>query len=222
MDTPTVHARLDCEGALHYLLGHAGKGDTPFQLKADGATEIEVFVDYGTQYENVRLRKGFTRLPADQATARLKDLERDEHEYLEEIESYSISDVSSCIECFRNVIVAATSRDLGDDFVLRTLVVLILLKSRARSVMAEMDDLAEDEDFCDNGYTELSIPELVAAANKLVQRLFKQWGNDCELQQRLVSRDVFACSLKKVLKKKNTADLESLTPEDFRHLIDSI
>jgi hypothetical protein len=222
VDTATVHARLDCEGALHYLLGHAGRDDTSFRLRADGTTEIEVFVDYGPQYENVRLRKGFTRLPIDQATARLKDLKRDEHEYLEEIESYSISDVSSCIEYFRNVIASATWKDLGDEFVLRTLAVLILLKSRARLVEAEMDDLADDEDFCDNGYTELAIPELVAAADKLVHRLFIQWGNDGELQQRLVSRDVFACSLKKVLKKRDTADLKTLTPEDFRHLIDSI
>lgn len=85
-----------------------------------------------------------------------------------------------------------------------------------------MDNVADDDSFCDNGYTELAIPKLVASADKLVHCLFDQWGNDRELQQRLLSREVFACSLTKVLKKKNTADLESLPPEDFRHLIDSM
>jgi hypothetical protein len=219
LETPTVHARHDCEGALHYLLGHAGKDDAPFQLRADGKTEIEVFVDYGPKYEKVRLRKGFTRLSPDEEARCLKELEKDEQEYLEEIESYSVSDVSSSLEYFRALLVTNTPRDLGEEFLIRSLVVVLLLKGRVRSVEVEMFNLADDDSICDNGYTDIAIPGLVAAADKLVYRLMDQWRDDSEIMQRLLSRDFFVHALKKLLKK---GDLESLTPKEFRNLIDGM
>jgi hypothetical protein len=204
---------------LHYLLGHAGKDDAPFQLRADGKTEIEIFVDYGPKYEKVRLRKGFTRLSPDEETKCLQELEKDEQEYLEEIESYSVSDVSSSLEYFRALLVTKTRRELGDEFLLRSLVVVLLLKGRVRSVEVEMYNLADDDSICDNGYTELDTSGLVAAADKLVCCLLDQWGDDDEIMQRLLSRDFSVYALKKLLKK---ADFESLTPKVFRELIDGM
>ena len=42
--TPTVYAKLDVEGSLHYFLGHKDPTDGPFEFPADG-TEREIFVD---------------------------------------------------------------------------------------------------------------------------------------------------------------------------------
>lgn len=208
-DTPTVHARHDCEGALHYLLGHAGKDDAPFRLRADGETEIEILGDYGTNYESVRIRKGFTRLSPDQAAKRLKDLENDEHKYLQEIESYSIIDMSSCLDYLWDLIVTEERREFGDEFILRSLIVSILLKARARSVEHEITDVE-------------AIMEVVTNLGSLVHCLFALWKNDGQIKQikqELLSRGLFACALKMVLKKD---DLESLTSQEFRDLIDLV
>jgi hypothetical protein len=48
----SVHARLDPEGALHYLLGHTSKAHGDFCFAANGQEE-EIFIDYGDFYENV-------------------------------------------------------------------------------------------------------------------------------------------------------------------------
>jgi hypothetical protein len=205
-DTPTVHARHDCEGALHYLLGHAGKDDAPFRLIADGDTEIEILYDYGASYESVRIRKGFTRLSPDDAAKRLKDLEKDEPKYLEDIESYSISDVSSCLEYLWDVIVTEVQREFGNEFILRSLVVSILLKARARSVKNDITGLG-------------AILEVVTNLGHLVNCLFCGRMTEGQIKQELMSRDLFICALKKVLKKD---DLESLSPHEFRDLIDCI
>lgn len=52
VEVPSVVARYDPEGALHYCLGHAEQHQGPFELAADGK-ELEIFVDYGNDYENV-------------------------------------------------------------------------------------------------------------------------------------------------------------------------
>jgi hypothetical protein len=52
-EIPNVLPRMDPEGALHYLLGHAPKySDEPFKFVADGS-EHEIFVNYEEHYENV-------------------------------------------------------------------------------------------------------------------------------------------------------------------------
>jgi hypothetical protein len=205
-DTPTVHARHDCEGALHYLLGHAGEDDTPFRLKADGETETEILYDYGANYESVRIRKGFTRPSPDDGAKRLKDLENDEHKYLEDIESYSLSDMSSCLEYLWDVIVTEVKREFGNEFILRSLVVSILLKARARSVENEITGLED-------------IQEVVTNLGHLVNCLFAGWMTERQIKQEILSRDLFGCALKNVLKRD---DLESLSPQEFRDLIDRL
>lgn len=51
-DTPSVHAKIDPEGSLHYLLGHTHVADGDFCFVADGQEE-EIFIDYGESYELV-------------------------------------------------------------------------------------------------------------------------------------------------------------------------
>jgi hypothetical protein len=51
-EIPAVHARLDPEGALHYLLGHPELEQGDFCFTAKG-NEEEIFVDYGPEYEMV-------------------------------------------------------------------------------------------------------------------------------------------------------------------------
>lgn len=60
-EIPSVHARLDPEGALHYLLGHPERDLGDFRFLANGSEE-EIFVDYGPDYEMVVSRDGVFRV----------------------------------------------------------------------------------------------------------------------------------------------------------------
>lgn len=50
---PCVKAEHDPEGFVHYLIGHRYAEEGPFHLTADGK-EMEILIDYGEGYENVR------------------------------------------------------------------------------------------------------------------------------------------------------------------------
>eukprot|EP00751_Fragilariopsis_kerguelensis_P050521 CAMPEP_0171031080 /NCGR_PEP_ID=MMETSP0736-20130129/37419_1 /TAXON_ID=186038 /ORGANISM="Fragilariopsis kerguelensis, Strain L26-C5" /LENGTH=169 /DNA_ID=CAMNT_0011473247 /DNA_START=216 /DNA_END=725 /DNA_ORIENTATION=+ len=59
-EVQSVYPAFDCQGALHYLLGHMNPVDGKFRILADGS-EKELFTDYGVHYEPVRKRKGYSK-----------------------------------------------------------------------------------------------------------------------------------------------------------------
>ena len=76
----------------HYYLGTRYCGNwisymmnsTQFDLRADGV-EKEVFVDYGELYEDVRIRKGYSRKSLRHQKKVLAALPHNEAEYLRDI-----------------------------------------------------------------------------------------------------------------------------------------
>jgi hypothetical protein len=217
-EIPNVHSRHDSEGALHYLLGHDEESQGPFRLLADGV-EKEIFIDYGPRYENVRVRSGYSRLPPDKATELLEMLQKEEDEYLDEIRSFSASELRSSIDFFYRLLKAG--RPLNYCFVERSLIVVILLKKRAGAILEEFSGLAtaDPESFCDNGATTIDLPKMVSDAGGLVTRLFDQWGNDEAMQARLLADDIFNAVLHDALGETHLAQLSS---REFRLLIDQI
>jgi hypothetical protein len=94
---PTVRAELDPEGAVHYLLGVIDEKETRMSIPTNG--EKEVFVHYGERYENVRLRKGYSQLGAKEKQKRMKELEGEDSEHLDDIErNYSVENVTDCVD----------------------------------------------------------------------------------------------------------------------------
>ncbi len=162
-----VQARYDCEGALHYLLGHAEEANGPLRIEANGI-EQEIFVDYGNEYENVRLREGFSRNPVEESQA-MERLTKDEEEYLQEVDTYTANEVQHTIEFFDSML--DFKRELDESVVERMVVMGILIKRRARFIMEEFRDLGDDESFCDSGVTEMDLPLMVVSCGKLLRRL---------------------------------------------------
>jgi hypothetical protein len=185
---------------------------------ADGV-EKEIFIDYGPGYENVRVRSGYSRLPPDKATKLLETLQKEEDEYFEEIQSFSASDLRSSIDFFYRLLTAG--RPLNYCFVERSLMVVLVLKKRARAILEEFSGLtrADPESFCDNGATTIDLPKIVSDAGGVVTRLFDQWGNDQAMQERLLADDIFNAVLHDALGETCLAQLSS---REFRLLIDKI
>ena len=99
-DEPTIRAEHDPEGNVHYVFGVLN--EEKLSIPADG-DEIEVFVNYGPQYENVRLRKGYSGLPQDEQKKQLEKLANEDLEYLDDINNFSAEDVLPCITFFEKV-----------------------------------------------------------------------------------------------------------------------
>lgn len=101
---PNVYARVDPEGGVHYLMGVAYYGvwnDFEVAMKQlglkAGGNEIELFVDYGTAYENVRVRKGYSSLDEEQQAKRRQRMPHYEKAFVLEISQYSKEDLSRTI-----------------------------------------------------------------------------------------------------------------------------
>ena len=99
-------------------------------------------MDYGPDYESVRVRKGYSRLPPDEATEKLKHMEENEEaEYLTEIRSYSMHELKSSIEWILGVFDPTKPVIPSQEFKWRSLLVAILMKMRVRAIEKEFADL---------------------------------------------------------------------------------
>ena len=205
------------QGALHYLLGH-GHGCGTFQLPADGVTETEIFMDYGVEYESVRVRKGYSRLPPEEAAAILKNLEEnEENEHLAEIRSFSINDMKSFLKWLISVFEPTQRVIPSQDFKLRSLLVAILMKMRVRAIENEFADLPEGEsDHHFGGWSDVDTRESVKKdIDKIVSLLFEGYNDDEGAQKALIGGK-FAVLL------GNDLCNSDLSPQEFRALVEAL
>jgi hypothetical protein len=209
---PSVHAWHDPEGSVHYLLGHEDDANGKFQLPADGKTLTEIFIDYGSKYEYVRIRKGYSRLSPDERLPKIQQMERDEHEYIREIHTFSCSELKDANEFFSPIFqnAAAFVRDETRE---RALCVAILLKTRAQAILSEFANLDVDsESICDNGVTSLDVKALVGDFDNLILTVCKRWEEPEAMRDDLLRKDLFADLLKEVWQLN---DLSGLTAREF-------
>lgn len=132
-ENPTVHARHDPEGAVHYLFGLL---DKKFVLPADGRPS-EIFINYGPDYERVRIRKDYSFLPASDQEPFKKTASREGAEYFLELIAFGEREVSSCIRFFRDTFASANIS--CPSVVSRSLAVAVLLRHRGRALQKEME-----------------------------------------------------------------------------------
>lgn len=140
-----IEAQHDPEGCVHYLLGHAHESQGDFVLPSDG-TEVEVFVNYGDNYERVRLRNGYSFLP-DQQDESLKTIEQEDVTDVKEMKSFGPFDVSVCVEFM--LALFSQEAEFKTETIRRALVCAAMLQRRARKLLvvgSDDDDSNEDDD----------------------------------------------------------------------------
>uniref|UniRef100_A0A7S2UHB5 Uncharacterized protein n=1 Tax=Attheya septentrionalis TaxID=420275 RepID=A0A7S2UHB5_9STRA len=137
-ETPTIRAEHDPEGNVHYLLGIVDADAEKLTIPVDG-TELELFINYGPLYENVRLRKLYSELPLDEKKQRLKKLEDEDNEYLGEIDDFSGETVADCV-AFIEKLVSSETQSLSRTVKQRSLRILRLLVKKAKTLLDEDAD----------------------------------------------------------------------------------
>jgi hypothetical protein len=210
-EIPMVHAKYDCQGNVHYLLGYDEKAHGPFRIKADGQ-EHEIFIDYGARYEKARVRQRYSRNHVDENEA-LVCLKEDERKYIDDLGTYSAKEVQNSIKLLEEI--ASEESGLQQSVIERIAVVTILLKLRAEKLLREFAGVTEEDSICDNGARDLD-KELVESCRKLLRRVCHLWGDDRDLKKRMLEVDIFAGVCKHVFPGR---DLKSMSPSAFRNLI---
>uniref|UniRef100_A0A7S4RGV3 CXXC-type domain-containing protein n=3 Tax=Ditylum brightwellii TaxID=49249 RepID=A0A7S4RGV3_9STRA len=108
-ETPTIHAEFDPEGSVHYLLGVSYNGSwkdyeeglKQMNIKA-GGDEVEVFVNYGQDYERARLRKGYSTLLGEDKKVALEEMESCETGFVQDVSEYTLEELSKCVDFFNS------------------------------------------------------------------------------------------------------------------------
>ncbi len=134
-ETPTLFAKTDPEGAMHYYLGHSDCGQGRLLIPADGS-EIELKVDYGPNYELVRVRNGYSRLSGwqlQQAMIEACSYEKDMLDDLSKLTTGEIFDIYNFLEKLNSSWTdAKTINDKGP--VGRAMLVALLLLRRVTAI----------------------------------------------------------------------------------------
>jgi hypothetical protein len=134
-ETPSVFAKEDPEGAMHYYLGHSYLGQGRLVIPNDG-TEVELKVDYGEKYESVRVRKGYSRLSGRQLKIEEKKVATYEKDMLDDMNKLTAEEVLEA----QNFLVKLNSkwkeRGMIDDAtaVGRALLVTLILLRRVMTI----------------------------------------------------------------------------------------
>ena len=210
---PEVHAKYDPEGFLHYYLGHEDGGD--FELSE--GEEIEIFIDYGVNYEDVRVRSGYSRLSQEKAERRLKHLkEKEEPDVLHHISNYSVSEVTRSVLYFFDV-VSTANRPIHDYPLGRLLTVSLMLKKRIEVILQQIRSVSS-EHLCYDQHAPMEVMSAYKQVLETIKLVYNQIGNDAEVQRRLLEEEKFHPLMKQALGVEKEDSLESLSSGEFRQL----
>jgi hypothetical protein len=94
-EAPTIHIEADPSGSIHYLLG-SFKSEIQIPL----GEEIELKVDYGVKYENIRVRHGYPRVKGPALQQKKKEVAEEAVTSLTDILMWEDEEVGRCIDFF--------------------------------------------------------------------------------------------------------------------------
>jgi hypothetical protein len=151
----TVRPTPDPEGFLHYHLGHSTKGQGDFEVPTDGS-EIELYANYGHEYEKVRIRKGYSKLSEED---RAGVLELQDAGYLEVMDEFEESDVKSCVSFLSELFSAGS--EIAPEVRQRALTCAVVLQRRAWHLLL------------DNDSEEVNTTEVWCSSRNLVAQLLR-------------------------------------------------
>jgi hypothetical protein len=144
-DAICIRAEHSPDGCVHYLLGHAHESEGTFVVPSDG-TEVELFVNYGSIYESVRIRKGYSFLSDDDAKESL--LKRQEHEDVmdvKEINGFGANEVQACVSFFLELFSRADKSTFTKETIQRALTCAAVFQRRAWRIFSEGNDDIDDD-----------------------------------------------------------------------------
>jgi hypothetical protein len=159
--------KLSASVQVHYLLGTLTTKNLTIPVNG---TEIEICVNYGTQYEKVRLREGYSELPITEQNERLEKLANEDFEYLDHIFSFTIEDLDACVDFFENLHVK-TDRYLAPDPRQRSLKVLEVLGEAVQN-------FRESDDAADKPGLEICANRIKTLSAKMLERGTTESGTD--------------------------------------------
>lgn len=138
----SVKAEHDPEGNVHYLLGTAD-GSSSFSLPAD-ESEHEIFINYGPAYEHVRVRKGYSSLPAEELAKQQLKAKNEDAEYICEMNEFEKDDVSHGLD-FVGSLFQTVPICTDKEAILRALTATAVLQNRAERLGEDtMREMAEN------------------------------------------------------------------------------
>lgn len=129
-----IRAEHDAEGGVHYLLGHADASQGPFSIPSDGTTEVEIFVNYGEEYEKIRVRKGYGFYP-EKKSYLLKVLKYEDVADVKELNEFGSNDIEACVAFLLNLF--SKEADFASVVIERALIVAAVFQRRAQQLFLE-------------------------------------------------------------------------------------
>jgi hypothetical protein len=108
---PTISAMIDPDGRMHYYLGHENESHGPLHIPNKN-NPLELKMDYGSSYERVRYREGYSRLNKYQQKRIQRDVESDDPSVLAELKKYSWHELQ---EIYHFLTIFVLRDDIGID-----------------------------------------------------------------------------------------------------------
>jgi len=171
---PSVYAEHDPEGSVHYLFGIAYDGNWEkydegvkgLNLAVNGE-EVEIFVNYGLEYERVRLRKGYSAIPREEREKMKNILENDDDDFVDEIDDFCEEELDMCIKYFLNTFTDEKKQErmLKEEVRDKALEVARRMEQKAKKLLekhSKTGEMTEKWSFCS---------ELVRYAETLTKNL---------------------------------------------------
>jgi hypothetical protein len=186
-EEPSIHSHYDPFSHLHYLLG---REPTQGALSLPFRKWIELKIDYGDTYENVRIRKGYSRLPGDKLYPQKEGLDKEDSRTLEDILAWSVDDLESGLAFLESL----TYVNLEPGLLIRSMVFTVHLYERLRLVKEEcrsVDMQARPLAFCDNGFTTMEENDLVNRLLRMIRTTNEFISTKVNLYKILLQDEVF-------------------------------
>ena len=141
----TIKAEHDPEGSVHYLLGHANQSQGSFVVPPDGS-ELELFVNYGSDYENVRIRKGYSFVSRKEQ-ARIKNhLLHEDADDLREMDRFGVKEIEACVKFFLVLFSTEEESKFVPKMIERALLCFIVLLRRVQHMFVAQVQRAQHDD----------------------------------------------------------------------------
>lgn len=134
-----IRAEHSPDTNVHYLLGHAFSAQGDFVVPSDG-TEMEVFVNYGEGYEEVRVRKGYSFLPhGEKKSYFLNVIANEDIVDIQEMDRFGVVEIQACVTFFSELLFSNKSK-LSKIVLRRSLTCMVVLHHRMWRIFLENND----------------------------------------------------------------------------------
>lgn len=149
---PTLHVKPDIKKGIHYLMGHDFTAESDFEIPGDRPLELQV--DYGEMYEDVRVRKGYPRVEGEKLKRKEDRLRNLNEILLKDVDHWSVDKLSTCVEYAESIL---QFPDQCNSFREPLFVYVLKMMSRLRAILEEMSsvDISNPSRFNDNGFTRI-------------------------------------------------------------------